>query len=120
MIIGNISVDEMVIAKNEISCLLQQRWIACYMLYDWNPSHADNAFYNNEFERYKEVFKRLTNESALPSSAALMTDAYNKVLAEDVESFIQTHMEVSSCSRAEVEIQIVRALIESGEVSIRA
>lgn len=118
MKIGNIAVHEMVIVKNDISCVLQQRWVACYMLYDWNPSHADNAFYNNEFERYKKVHEYMANEPVAPSTADLMTDAYNRVLAEDVESFIQRHMEVLSCSRAEVEIQIIRALIESGEVSI--
>lgn len=112
MKIGDIAVDDMVISKDEIASILRQRWIACYMLYDWNLSHADNAFYNNESERYEEVHKRLSNEPVTPSSTDLVADTYNKVLAEDIEEFIQKHMEVLPCSRADVEIEIARTLIE--------
>lgn len=104
---------EIAIHKDGISRILKMRWIACYMLYDWNKWHADFAFGSNEFERYQWVCRKL--EDKVPdaaSMASVLTDTYNQVLLEDVDGFIHTHMQVWNCERLMVEMEIVRALAE--------
>ncbi len=32
------TLTEIPIHENDVTAVLTQRWIACYMLYDWNPT----------------------------------------------------------------------------------
>ena len=100
--------DKIVITLDEVSGCLQMRWIACYMIYDWNYRHADNAFYNNQIARRKKVIERLKAVDEINDK--FVTEIYNRVLAEDVEDFIQNHMRVQNCDRVQVEIEIAEAM----------
>lgn len=110
---------DIVIQKNEISTVLWKRWIACYMLYDWNPHHADQTFVLNEIDRYQQVCEKLGDDVVIsPELDDLLTKTYNRTLAEDVESFIKTHMEVWKSDRLAVELEMAKAMaeiFESGE-----
>ena len=81
-----------------------------YMIYDWNYRHADNAFYNNQIARRKKVIERLKAVDEINDK--FVTEIYNRVLAEDVEDFIQNHMRVQNCDRVQVEIEIAEAMAE--------
>lgn len=89
---------------------LRKRWIACYMLYDWNINHAHNSFFSNEVDRYQRVCKLMKTEPTI--SDALVTKTYNQVLAEDIEEFIQYHMRTGTSDRLRVEIDIATTLTE--------
>ena len=80
------------------------------MIYDWNYRHADNAFYNNQIARRKKVIERLKAVDEINDK--VVTEIYNRVLAEDVEDFIQNHMRVQNCDRVQVEIEIAEAMAE--------
>ena len=104
------SVQNMKIKKDVVSTVLRRRWMACYMLYDWNFYHADCAFQSNESERYQKVCERLEGASErLPETGKKQTEAYNRVLLEDVEEFIRLHIEMGYPNRLEVEYQMARA-----------
>lgn len=104
---------EIVIGKDGISHILKMRWIACYMLYDWNKWHADFAFGSNELDRYTQICQRLKDKVLDAASIdSILTDTYNQVLLEDVEDFIQTHMQVWKCDRPMVEMHVAKALAE--------
>ena len=55
----------------------------------------------------KRLLRLLTDIHVL-----LLTKAYNRVLMEDVESFIRQHMKVWSADRTVVELEIARAEAE--------
>ena len=101
---------KVVITMDEVSEYLQSRWIACYMNYDWCYHHAVNAFDANQFERHQKVIERLQAVDRITDKT--VTEIYNRVLSEDVEAFIQTHMRVQKCDRAQVEIGIAEAMAE--------
>ena len=96
------------IKKDMVSTVLRRRWMACYMLSDWNFYHADCAFQSNEGERYQKVCDRL-REASWPETEKRRTEMYNRVLLEDVEEFIRTHIEMGYPNRQEVEYQMARA-----------
>lgn len=99
------------ITKDEVSMILWKRWIICYMLYDWNLIHADNAFENNELDRYAKVCKRLGENYVISGKTGEdLTNTYNEVLCEDVEGFIAEHMEVWEKPRTVVEMSIAKAM----------
>ena len=83
-----INLREFPVYGDNVTNVLWQRWIACYLLYDWTPKHADNAFCNN---------------------GCMWVD---QILHEDVEDFIQTHMRVWKCDRSTVEFQIAKTIAE--------
>lgn len=98
------------IRKDAVSAVLRKRWIACYMMYDWNYYHADCVFQSNEIERYQKTCGMLDKlPEALPETGKQLTETYNRVLLEDVEDFIRSHMEVCGQDRREVELQMARA-----------
>lgn len=43
------------IYEDEISVVLWQRWIACYMLYDCNFRHAESAYTGNKYTWIQQV-----------------------------------------------------------------
>lgn len=107
---------DIVIQKNEVSKVLWKRWIACYMLYDWNPRHANQSFSLNERERYQLVCEKLGDDVVIsPELDGLLTKTYNRTLAEDVEGFIKTHTEVWKSDRLAVELAMAKAMAETFE-----
>ena len=101
------------IHENDVTTVLMQRWIACYMLYDWNPHHAGSAYLSNKSDWVQQSYKRL--EGTATDAASLkntLTDTFNRILLEDVEDFIQTHMRVWKCDRLTVEFQVAKAVAE--------
>lgn len=98
-----------VIYENDVTAVLRQRWIACYMLYDWNPRHADDTYLSNKYGWVQQTYKRLKGKTA---DANTLTDTFNQILLADVEDFIQTHMKVWQCDRLTVESQVTKAVAE--------
>lgn len=101
------------IYENDVSTILCQRWIACYMLYDWNICHANMAYLNNKCVWTEQVCERLV-ETTLEGEALknMLTGTFNQILLEDVEDFIQTHMRVWECDRLTVELQVAKVEAE--------
>ena len=82
-------------------------------LYDWNLHHADHAYLSNKCNWVQQTYKRL--EGTATDAASLkdtLTDTFNRILLEDVEDFIQTHMKVWKCDRLTVEFQVVKVTAE--------
>ena len=105
--------EEISIHKDVVSAVIWQRWIACYMLYDWNLHHADHAYLSNKCNWVQQTYKRL--EGTATDAASLkdtLTDTFNRILLEDVEDFIQTHMKVWKCDRLTVEFQVAKVTAE--------
>lgn len=105
------------VQEDEVSAVLWERWIACYMLYDWNFRHADAAYDSNKCAWIEQVYKRLEgvameNEPEDGASEKAATDTFNQILLEDVEDFIQTHMRVWKCDRLTVEMEVARVEAE--------
>ena len=106
-----INLREFPVYEDNVTNVLWQRWIACYLLYDWTPRHADNAFCNNKCMWVEQVYKKLEGTVIDAASLrAVMTDTYNQILHEDVEDFIQTHMRVWKSDRTTVELQVAKAM----------
>lgn len=83
------------------------------MLYDWNPHHAGYAYLNNKCEWVQQTYKRLDGTAIDAASLNdVLTDTLNRILLEDVEDFIQTHMKVWKCDRLTVEFQVAKAIAE--------
>ncbi len=99
-----------VVSKNGISDVLRYRWIACYMLHDWNPAHAQTAFSYNEIDRVQKVAEIIGDDFTTSELPALLTDTYNRVLAKDVEEFTDTNISVCGLSRSEHELRLSKAL----------
>lgn len=109
----SIVLENFSITKDKISAVLKRRWLACYMLYDWNYRHAEHTFATNEMERFQKAIETLSRHPcAAPELDQKLTKAYNRVLVEDVESFIRQHMKVWSVDRTVVELELARAEAE--------
>ena len=66
--------------ENDVTTVLMQRWIACYMLYDWNLHHADHAYLSNKCNWVQQTYKRL--EGTATDAASLkdtLTDTFNRI-----------------------------------------
>lgn len=101
------------IYEDEISVVLWQRWIACYMLYDWNFRHAESAYDNNRYIWIQQVCKRLEGTAIDTASLKnILTNTFNHILLEDVEDFIKTHMKVWERDRLTVEFQVTKVVAE--------
>ena len=112
--------ESITIHEDDFSSILRQRWTACYMLYDRNLRHADDAYLSNKYTWMQEVCRRLEGTTIDAGSLeSTLTDTFNHVLLEDVEGFIQTHMKVWECDRLTVEFKVVKAAAEifSGQKS---
>ena len=112
--------EEISIHKDVVSAVIWQRWIACYMLYDWNLLNAESAYEDDMCIWVLEVCRRLEGTTIDAGSLeSTLTDTFNHVLLEDVEDFIQTHMKVWECDRLTVEFKVVKAAAEifSGQKS---
>lgn len=101
------------IHENDVTNVLMQRWIACYMLYDWNIHHAGSAYLSNKCNWVQQVFKRMDGMAIDAASLMdVLTDTFNQILLQDVEDFIQTHMKVWKCDRLTVEFQVAKVVAE--------
>ena len=101
------------IHENDVTAVLYQRWIACYMLYDRNLHHAYSAYLSNKCGWVQQAYKRL--EGVATDAATLkntLTDTFNQILLEDVECFIQTLMGVWKCDRLTVEFEAAKVTAE--------
>lgn len=108
---AGIDLKRLPVHEDEVTNVLRQRWIACYLLYDWTLQHADNAFCNNKCMWVEQVYKRLESmDIDAASLGAVMTDTFNQILFEDVEDFIQTHMRVWKCGRLKVEYRVAKTI----------
>lgn len=107
-----IDLREFFIHEDAVSEILWQRWIACYMLYDWNFHHAETSYCNNKCMWTDRVYNRLEGRAIEEDESLeeLMTDTFNHILLNEVEDFIQTHMRVWKCDRSTVEYQIAKAM----------
>ncbi len=105
--------EEVSIQENVVSSVIWQRWIACYMLQDWDLFDAQFAYVETECIRIQEVCRRLEGTTIdARSLEGTLTDTFNHVLLEDVEDFIQTHMRVWKCDRLTVEFQVAKVTAE--------
>lgn len=96
----------MEIKHNAVTEYLITRWIGCYLVYDENLRHAENALHNNTFEWKSKALERVgggTDENSL-------TSAFNMVLAEETEKFFE-HL-TKSHTRAEIELFVAEAIAE--------
>ena len=74
---------------------------------------SEHTFATNEMERFQKAIKTLNRHPCTASELdQKLTKAYNRVLMEDVESFIRQHMKVWSADRTVVELEIARAEAE--------
>ena len=115
--------NEKIIEKNFITAILETRWEACYMVTDWNPTHAARAFGYSEEERCRQTFDRmekaridafLNNKDANqePEAPKSAVDTYNEVLAEEIEARITGIMTAMECDRMHAELMVAEALAE--------
>lgn len=82
--------------RNHVTELLEERWLACYRVYDDNPKHALNSFDNNESDRFDKL-TGLSEEKAL--------ETYHKILADEIQGLIQ-HIQSMGMSLADIELCI--------------
>lgn len=109
---NGMNLREIRIHEDAVSEIFWQRWIACYMLYDWNFHHAETSYCNNKCMWTDRVYNRLEGRAIEEDESLeeLMTDTFNHILLNEVEDFIQTHMRVWKCDRSTVEYQIAKAM----------
>ena len=101
------------VRKNAVSAILEVRWIACYMLLDWQIDQANFAIECNEQDRFQRVAEKLGDNFLLDDEISqTITELYNKVLLEDTESFVHRHMATLQKNRAEIEYEIVKTIAE--------
>ena len=83
--------------------VLEIRWMACYMLYDWCLGHALHALEQTELEMRRKIIERQQTE-------IIPIDAYNGMLAVEIENYIQTHISVWAGERHIVEVEIAKLM----------
>lgn len=105
--------EDVSIQEDVVSSVIWQRWIACYMLQDWDLFDAQFAYVETQCIRIQEVCKRLEGTTIdARSLEGTLTDTFNHVLLEDVEDSIQRYMEAWKCDRSKVELWIAWAIAE--------
>lgn len=105
--------EEIALVKNEVTSLLEARWMSVYSLYDCCPGHPGRAFESNERRRYEKVAEQF--EGKTPSDEEIAA-AYNKLLAEEIEDWIQLECTGLGLTRAEIELEISKAMLELFDV----
>lgn len=105
--------EDVSIQEDVVSSVIWQRWIACYMLQDWDLFDAQFAYVETQCIRVQEVCKRLEGTTIdARSLEGTLTDTFNHVLLEDVEDSIQRYMEAWKCDRSKVELWIAWVIAE--------
>ncbi len=105
--------EEISIHENVVSAVIWQRWIACYMLDDWNLLDAESAYEDDMCIWVPEVCRRLKGTTIdARSLESTLTDTFNHILLEDVEDLIQKKMKEWKCDRETVEFWIAWVISE--------
>lgn len=100
------------IEGDEITRQLFVRYICSYLLYDYNLSHANSCFYNNERDRDRRAAEKAKSAPRNGRSwGKQLTWAYNQVLSEDAEGLIE-HICGEHISRAEYEVMLAEMVNE--------
>lgn len=105
--------EEMMLAKNEVTSLLEARWMSVYSLFDCCPGHPSRAFESNERHRFEAVAEQFDGKT--PSDKEIAA-AYNKILASEIENWIQLECKDLGLTRAEIELEISKAMLELFDV----
>lgn len=105
--------EEWTITKNAVTSLLESRWMSVYFLTDCCPGHPQRAFESNERHRYEEVAKQFDGKT--PSDEETVV-AYNRLLAEEIENWVQLVCKDLGLTRAEIELEISEAMLELFDV----
>ena len=87
--------------------LLYNQWIACYMLYDYNPRHADNSYGLNGYERHKRVVQLMQKNENISEQ-----EAWEAAIKEEIMDWKLAHAEVWKTSLKEVNKEVKRVLKE--------
>lgn len=105
--------EELMITKNAVTSLLEARWMSVYFLTDCCPGHPQRAFEDNERHRFEEVAEQFSSKTP---SADETTAAYNKLLAEEIENWIQLVCKDLGLTRTGIELEISEAMLELFDV----
>ena len=87
--------------------------MSVYSLYDCCPGHPRRAFESGERHRHEKVARQFDGKT--PSDEEIAA-AYNKVLAEEIENWIQLECKDLGLTRAEIELEISEAVLELFDV----
>ena len=99
--------------KNEVTSLLEARWMSLHTLYDSCPGHAARCFDSWEPTRMDKINQMLEGKT---TTDEMIADAYNKILAEEIESYIQTETKDFEMSRADLELEISKTMLQLYDV----
>ena len=105
--------EEIMLVKNEVTSLLEARWVSVYSLYDCCPGHPRRAFESGERHRHEKVARQFDGKTPSDEEIAAV---YNKVLAEEIENWIQLECKDLGLTRAEIELEISEAVLELFDV----
>lgn len=91
---------------------LRLKWLACYMLYDWNIVHACQSFDNTQYDRLKKVCTMADKISLCQDQSLIVL--YYAVLSVEIEKWMKQHQTIINYSTADNLLK--RALSELGSV----
>ena len=91
---------------------LRLKWLACYMLYDWNIVHACQSFDNTQYDRLKKVCTMADKMSLCQDQSLIVL--YYAVLSVEIENWMKQHQTIINYSTADNLLK--RALSELGSV----
>ena len=91
---------------------LRLKWLACYMLYDWNIVHACQSFDNTQYDRLKKVYTMADKMSLCQDQSLIVL--YYAVLSVEIENWMKQHQTIINHSTADNLLK--RALSELGSV----
>ena len=91
---------------------LRLKWLACYMLYDWNIVHACQSFDNTQYDRLKKVYTMADKISLCQDQSLIVL--YYAVLSVEIENWMKQHQTIINYSTADNLLK--RALSELGSV----
>ena len=91
---------------------LRLKWLACYMLYDWNIVHACQSFDNTQYEQQKKVYTMADKISLCQDQSLIVL--YYAVLSVEIENWMKQHQTIINYSTADNLLK--RALSELGSV----
>lgn len=94
---------------------LALRWIACYLQYDDNIDHAQNAYHNSIADWEEEARSRIKRDGGSDLlHGARLTRSLNRVLAEAVDELIEHNSHGGKNARQELEFQMAISIAQYG------
>ena len=91
---------------------LRLKWLACYMLYDWNIVHTYQSFDNTQYDRLKKVCTMADKMNSCQDQSLIVL--YYAVLSVEIENWMKQHQTIINHSTADYLIK--KALSELGSV----